>query len=115
MEFPSSGERAKARCGGNLYSCATRERRIAHPNCDTNPRADASVPDVSLVRREAAASALHPNTRSNGTTGERLTEPIGDTDSNAGANRSHAATESIREHRSGPVTRNDAGLAGRAS
>jgi hypothetical protein len=35
------------------------------------------------VRREAAASALHPNTRSNGTTGERLTEPIGDSYNNA--------------------------------
>jgi hypothetical protein len=115
VEFPSSGERAKARCGGNLYSCATRERRIAHPNCDTNPRADASVPDVSLVRREAAASALHPNTRSNGTTGERIAEPVGGPVSISVANRSHAATESIRGHCPGPITRNDAGVSGRAS
>jgi hypothetical protein len=29
------------------------------------------------VQRKAAAAALHPNTRSNGPTGERLTEPFG--------------------------------------
>lgn len=115
MEFPSSGERAEARCGGNLYSCATRERRITRPYCDADPCADASVPNVGLVRREAAAAALHPYARPNSTTGERLTEPNRDSDSNADANRSHAASESIREHCSGPITRNDPGLAGRAS
>jgi hypothetical protein len=30
------------------------------------------------VRRKAPAAALHPNTRSNSTTRERLTEPVAD-------------------------------------
>ena len=88
MGIPGSGERAKARRGGNLYPCATRERRFTYPDADTNSRAGASVPNARLVQRKAAAAALHPNTRSNGPTGERLTEPFGaDRDANRDANR----------------------------
>jgi hypothetical protein len=35
------------------------------------------------VRRWVAAAALHPYARPNGATGERLTEPIGDSYNNA--------------------------------
>ena len=115
MGFPSNGERAKARRGGNLYPCAPRERRITHPNSGANARTDVSVPKARLVRRKAAAAALHPDTRSNGPTGEHLAEPVGGPVSISVANRSHAATESIRGHCPGPITRNDAGVSGRAS
>jgi hypothetical protein len=78
VEFPSNGERAKARRGGNLYPCTSRERRITHPNSDANARTDVSVPKARLVRRWVAAATLHPYARPNGAAGERLTEPIGD-------------------------------------
>ena len=78
MGFPGDGERAEARRGGHLYSCATRERRIARLDSDANPRTDASIPNARLVRRWVAATTLHPDPGSNGPTGECIAEPFAD-------------------------------------
>jgi hypothetical protein len=92
VELPSSGERAKARRGGSLYPCASRERRITHPNSDANTRSDAPVPKARLVRRRAAVAALHPNTRPNGAARERLTEPVADRYADGDSNRNACDT-----------------------
>ena len=106
MGFPSSGERAKARRRGHLHSCATRERRIAYADCDADARAYPPVPNARLVRRTAAAAALHPNPRANRATGERFSKSVYHTDARSNPNGEHFPL---------PLARNNGERSGRAS
>ena len=70
MGIPRNQERTEAWRRGWLQPRPTRQRRFAHANRDTITVADTPVPNLGLVRRWAAAAALHPNARSNGATAE---------------------------------------------
>ena len=98
MGIPRNQERAKAWCRGWLQPRPTRQWRISNANRDTITVADTPVPNLGLVRRWAAAAALHPNARSNGAAGERLTESVNHTDTRSIPNGEHPA---------GLVARND--------
>lgn len=106
MEFPGDCERAEARRRGHLRSCATRERRIAYADCDADPRAYPPVPNARLVRRRAAAAALHPNPRANRPTRECFSESVDYTDARSNPNGKHAPL---------PLARNNGERSGRAS
>ena len=106
MGFPSSGERAKARCGGHLHPCATGERRIAYADCDADARAYPPVPNARLVRRWAAAAALHPDPRANRPARELFSKSVNHTNARYKPNGEHAPL---------PLARNDGERSGPAS
>ena len=106
MGFPSSSERAKARRGGHLHPCATGERRIAYADCDADARAYPPVPNARLVRRRAAAAALHPDARANRPARELFSKSVDHTDARSNPNGEHFPL---------PLARNNGERSGRAS
>lgn len=110
MGIPRNKKRAEAWCRGWVQPRPTRQWRISNADCNTVAIADAPVPNLGLVRRWAAAAALHPDSRSNRSTRERLTKPNAHRDSHT-----HADSKRIRERARRPIARNGHGLSDHAS